>query len=104
MEEMKKLLWQLESPFAAAGVLFTAFAIAVGGAFAGVYRKLRASRERIRKIITTANDAFIAIDATGAITDWNPQAEATFGWAGDEVLGGILAEKMEMKEESSRPI
>ena len=87
MEEMKKLLWQLESPFAAAGVLFTAFAIAVGGAFAWVYRKLRASRERIRKIITTANDAFVAIDATGAITDWNPQAEAMFGWSAAKAIG-----------------
>ena len=32
------------------------------------------------------------MDSTGVITDWNPQAEATFGWSRDEALGRDLAE------------
>ena len=43
-------------------------------------------------VIDTANDAFIAIDAAGVITDWNPQAETTFGWSREEAIGRTLAE------------
>jgi PAS domain S-box-containing protein len=53
---------------------------------------LRQSETRTRSIIDTANDAFIAIDAAGVITDWNPQAEATFGWTRTEAVGRPLAE------------
>jgi PAS domain S-box-containing protein len=53
---------------------------------------LRQSETRTRSIIDTANDAFIAIDAAGVITDWNPQAESTFGWPRDEAVGRTLAE------------
>ena len=53
---------------------------------------LRQSETRTRSIIDTANDAFIGIDAAGVITDWNPQAETTFGWTRDEAVGRTLAE------------
>ena len=32
------------------------------------------------------------MDRDGLITDWNPQAQASFGWSRDEVLGRELAE------------
>jgi PAS domain S-box-containing protein len=52
-----------------------------------------ATRERrTRQILETAHDAFISIDDTGTITDWNPQAEATFGWSRDEAIGRRLAD------------
>src|SRR5207302_9112631 len=53
---------------------------------------LRASEEQVRQVIQTANDAFIAIDATGRITEWNRQAELHFGWRREEVLGRLLTE------------
>jgi PAS domain S-box-containing protein len=53
---------------------------------------LRASEERTRLIIETALDAVITMDAEGRITGWNPQADATFGWSREEVLGRSLAE------------
>lgn len=53
---------------------------------------LRQSELRTRSIIDNANDAFVAIDAAGVIKDWNPQAEATFGWSREEALGRTLAE------------
>src|SRR6202011_4393488 len=34
----------------------------------------------------------IVMDAAGRITDWNKQAETTFGWPGAEVLGRSMAE------------
>lgn len=53
---------------------------------------LRASEERVRLIIDTAYDAFITIDADGLITNWNRQAEITFGWSRGEVVGKPLTE------------
>ena len=47
---------------------------------------------RARSAIDSAHEAFIGMDAGGFITDWNPQAEATFGWSRPEVLGRVLAE------------
>ena len=53
---------------------------------------LAASEREMRQILTTAHDAFVAMDGEGVITDWNPQAEATFGWSREEALGRDLAD------------
>jgi len=53
---------------------------------------LSASERQTRQILETAHDAFVAIDAHGQVSDWNPRAEAMFGWSRDEVLGRNLAE------------
>lgn len=54
-------------------------------------RSARAESERqglrTRKILETANDAFLVVDQGGAIIDWNPSAEQMFGWPRDEVVG-----------------
>jgi PAS domain S-box-containing protein len=50
------------------------------------------SEERLRAIFESTLDAIVTIDAAGAITGWNVQAEAMFGWARSEVTGRILAE------------
>jgi PAS domain S-box-containing protein len=43
-------------------------------------------------ILDSANQAFVGMDGAGRITDWNRQAEATFGWASEEAIGRFLAE------------
>ena len=53
---------------------------------------LRAGEERTRRILETAGDAYVAIDEDGRITDWNRQAEMTFGWTTEEILGRPLDE------------
>jgi PAS domain S-box-containing protein len=53
---------------------------------------LRDSERHFRQIVDTAHDAFISMDATGRITAWNPQSEATFGWTEAEAVGRNLAE------------
>ncbi|MGH2556422.1 MAG: PAS domain S-box protein, partial [Actinomycetota bacterium] len=53
---------------------------------------LQASEERTRSIIETASDALIGMDTDGLITDWNPQAEVTFGWSREEVIGRSVAD------------
>ena len=50
------------------------------------------NEHRLRSIIDAALDAFVAIDQSGVIIDWNPQAEATFGWKREEAVGRSLAD------------
>ncbi len=50
------------------------------------------STQRYQQIIETAVDAFIAMDSNGVITDWNLQAEATFGWSRPEVFGKLFSD------------
>jgi PAS domain S-box-containing protein len=54
--------------------------------------ELRKIADRTRRILDTAHDAFIAMDASGRIVDWNPQAERLFGWTRDEAVGLFVAD------------
>jgi PAS domain S-box-containing protein len=49
--------------------------------------RIDAERERVRLILQTAYDAFIAVAPDGRITDWNLQACKLFGWREDEAVG-----------------
>ena len=49
--------------------------------------RIDAERERVRLILQTAYDAFIALAPDGRITDWNLQASKLFGWREDEAVG-----------------
>ena len=64
----------------------------------GLVRVIRHAIERQRTearldaIVRAALDAHVVMDAEGAITGWNPQAEAVFGWPAAEVVGRLLAD------------
>jgi PAS domain S-box-containing protein len=53
---------------------------------------LRAREEETRRILETAQDAFISMNAQGEITDWNRQAEVIFGWSRDDAAGRQMAD------------
>jgi diguanylate cyclase (GGDEF)-like protein/PAS domain S-box-containing protein len=53
---------------------------------------LRQGEERLRQILDTAGDAFIAMDDEGRITAWNQKAEGIFGWTRAEVVGCSVAD------------
>jgi len=59
---------------------------------ARVEEAIRDNEWRTRMIIESSYDAFVAIDANGVITDWNQQAEATFGWGRQDAIGAILGD------------
>src|SRR4051812_10633662 len=46
----------------------------------------------LEAILDSVHEAFVSIDETGAIRAWNREAERTFGWARDVVLGRPLHE------------
>jgi PAS domain S-box-containing protein len=51
---------------------------------------LMESERRSRGIIDTALDAFVQVDDSGCITEWNPQAHALFGWSRELAVGQWL--------------
>lgn len=54
--------------------------------------KLHAEQRRIKILLENSHDAFVAINSSGCITDWNSRAEKTFGWRADEVIGKELGD------------
>lgn len=50
-------------------------------------RRHEEALNRLDAIFTASPDALLAIDYEGLITDWNPAAEALFGYRADEVIG-----------------
>jgi PAS domain S-box-containing protein len=68
---------------------------------------LECSEERLRLIINTALDAVITMNAEGLITNWNSEAERTFGWSSQEALGRRLSEiivPLRFREERERAL
>lgn len=53
-------------------------------------QKLHHQHTRSRRIIESAYDAYISIDAENHITEWNTKAESIFGWSRSQVIGKAL--------------
>ncbi|MDB6063020.1 MAG: hypothetical protein JWM78_3123 [Verrucomicrobiaceae bacterium] len=51
---------------------------------------LRAQEAQLRAVLENAQDAFVSIDESGLVVQWNRQAELTFGWSRDEAIGRRL--------------
>lgn len=54
--------------------------------------RLRSQEQKISLLIENANDAFLGMDEQGIITEWNKQAEATFGWSAQEAIGQPMSD------------
>lgn len=66
-----------------------------------IERALKASEERLRKLVASSADAIVVMDAKGLVMDWNPRAEAMFGWSAKEAIGCRVSELIvppEMRE------
>ena len=68
------------------------FALARGKSRRRAERALRSSQARTQPILAAANDAFVEMDVSGVITDWNRSAEVMFGWTSQEAVGRVLSE------------
>ncbi len=44
-------------------------------------------RDRCIRMVSVCPDAFLEVDASGLLIEWNPRAESLFGWTRDEVIG-----------------
>jgi PAS domain S-box-containing protein len=55
-------------------------------------QNLAESEARSRLVLDSAHDAFIGMDSDGRVVSWNPQAESTFGWTRDDIIGKRLSE------------
>ena len=53
---------------------------------------LRRREAELSMVIENAGDAYVCTDRIGMITEWNRQAEQTFGWTKQEAIGRVLEE------------
>lgn len=51
------------------------------------WQKVDMNEARLSALVNMAADGIICIDSHGRVTDFNPAAEAIFGWTAEEVLG-----------------
>lgn len=49
-----------------------------------------ADQRRMRAVLATSHEAFVALDGQGLVSEWNAEAERTFGWTRDEALGRTM--------------
>lgn len=49
-----------------------------------------ADQRRMRAVLATSHEAFVAVDGAGLISEWNKEAERTFGWTRQEALGRAM--------------
>ena len=49
-----------------------------------------ADQRRMRAVLATSHEAFVAVDGRGMVSEWNAEAERTFGWTREETLGRPL--------------
>ncbi|MCD4863148.1 diguanylate cyclase domain-containing protein [Pseudomonas sp. PLB05] len=52
-----------------------------------IEQTVRDREAELTMVIENANDAYINLDDTGAVTAWNKTAEETFGWSAHEAIG-----------------
>jgi PAS domain S-box-containing protein len=52
------------------------------------------SIERLRRVIETTHEAYVAMDQSGVITAWNREAEKLFGWPEHEAVGRTVEETL----------
>ena len=55
-------------------------------------QELLESEQMAGGIIFNALDGFIQLDQAGVVIEWNPQAEAIFGWSRQEAIGKTVAD------------
>jgi diguanylate cyclase (GGDEF)-like protein len=51
-------------------------------------------RDRWTQLVLRAPEAFLEVDSSGVVVEWNPRAEEMFGWGRDEVLGRPVTETL----------
>ena len=55
-------------------------------------QRLQDAHEHLRLMVDSSLDAVVSMDTDGVMIGWNPQAETTFGWSAEEVLGQSLVD------------
>ncbi|BEL06749.1 hypothetical protein Q0Z83_049400 [Actinoplanes sichuanensis] len=56
----------------------------------------------MRAVLEASPDAYVSTDANGRVLDWNPAAEALFGWSRDEAVGADAVELIIPEEDRVR--
>lgn len=71
---------------------------------AAAFRRLRSANEFKKKLMDASFEASIWYDKDSRISFWNPQAEKTFGWKRNEIIGRKLTDTIIPKEYEDKHI
>lgn len=85
-------LWLLVGTQAFAGSMSILLAFRLYGSLRGAVAVSRERELEARAFFDHALDAVITMDQRGVILNWNPRAEAMFGWTPEEATGRRLSE------------
>ncbi|WP_426415839.1 ABC transporter substrate-binding protein [Aestuariirhabdus sp. LZHN29] len=90
------VIWQ---PWVWVWLLLTSVALLLVMAFYRLNRRLSGSEAWLQMILDHAPTALVQIDGRGCVQVWNQQAQQTFGWRRDEVIGRTLNDFLIPEEE-----
>ncbi|WP_164880905.1 ABC transporter substrate-binding protein [Aestuariirhabdus litorea] len=94
--ERGSLIWQ---PWVWVWLLLSAIALLLALAFFRLSRRLASSEAWLQMLFDHAPTALVQIDEGGRVVGWSHQAQQTFGWRRDEVLGRSINDFMVPPEE-----
>jgi len=66
-----------------------------GADLAAAQADARAGALRLRAMLAAAQEAYLGLDAGGAVNDWNARAAQVFGWQREEALGKPLEQLLQ---------
>jgi PAS domain S-box-containing protein len=58
----------------------------------GTRTALERSESDLRRMVDSSIDCMVSMDSRGRVVSWNPQAERTFGWKREAILGQRLSD------------
>ncbi len=73
-------------------IAFGLYANRVIGEQKQLNQAIQRQQKQLRRVIDSAHDAYVSINSSSIITDWNPTAEKMFGWTRKEAIGKTLME------------
>ncbi len=88
MEDYRHEAWQISFAL----IFLLLFSVFAYWMLARMWERQQSAAGKLRTILNTALDAVVTINSEGTVTGWNNQAENTFGWARNEVIGHKLHE------------
>lgn len=71
-----------------------AFVVMIARALERSQSEILAGRKLLEDIIEAVHTAVVSMDQEGRVVRWNPEAERTFGWREEEILGRTVADTL----------
>jgi diguanylate cyclase (GGDEF)-like protein/PAS domain S-box-containing protein len=92
MPFLASLTLSLWTPLLGVCIIVGGVAVLIGLRNLRLARDVREKADEFHSLIDATPDAFVSIDEEAHVTEWNPRAEAMFGWSRADAMGRSLDE------------